>query len=244
MVPPGPRPRYPLVAGVDGCRSGWLVATARALDAGDPEVVAIDVVGRFEDVVERVRSGELTAVAVDMPIGLARVDRRACDGAARAALGPRRSSVFPAPIRAVLDATDFESAATRSRAVSGRGLTIQTWNLIPKIREVDAAVDPVLQDRVREAHPELAIARLLGRPASFPKRTAAGRAERLRALEGLALEGLAAGADPPTPRGAAPDDVIDALALTTTAALMAIGQVVSLGDGSVDDRGLVMEILA
>ncbi len=202
------------------------------------EVIALEVVTNFEEVVARMRAGDLAAVAVDMPIGLPTTERRASDGAARALLGPRRSSVFPTPIRAVLDEVDHETASARSRALSGRGISIQAWNLAPRIREVDGALTPTDQECVREAHPELAIARLLGHPAVHPKRTAAGRTERL-----VALGDLASWATGPTPRGAAPDDVIDALALTTTAQRMVTGEVVALGDGALDDRGFRLEVL-
>jgi predicted RNase H-like nuclease len=167
-----------------------------------------------------------------MPIGLPDNAPRACDVAARRLLGPRRSSVFPAPVRDVLLAVDYPNALVRSRAACGRGLSIQTWNLVPRILQVDAAMTPALQDRVRETHPELCFARLGAGPLTHPKRRAAGRAERIALV----------GTPPSTPRGAATDDVLDAIALAHGAAGFARGAGRSVGDEAVDRRGLRMEI--
>jgi predicted RNase H-like nuclease len=136
----------------------------------------------------------------------------------------------------VLDATSYPDALARSRAIDGRGLSTQAWNLVPKIRELDAAIDPELQAVVREAHPELAFARLLGEPCPSPKRAADGLASRCETLE-LWWSG------PWRLAGARPDDVADAVALTRTAARMARGEVEMLGDGARDARGLRMEVV-
>ncbi len=224
-----------LVAGVDGCRSGWVVVTATgAAGAGRPP--SIEVVGSFAEVAAR----PLAMIAVDMPIGLPRVGPRACDRAARRVVGPRRSSVFPAPVRAVLDAVDYPDALRRSRAVSGQGLSKQAWFLVPKIAEVDAVVRRDGQERIAEAHPESAFATIAG---DFlpPKRTAEGRARR-RALVRAALGDLEGLLDTPPPAGAAVDDVLDAAVLVWTARRLLAGAAVVLGGDPPDEAGLRMEI--
>ncbi len=145
-------------------------------------------------------------------------------------------------MRPVLGAVSYAEAVARSRAACGRSLSVQTFNLLGAIAEVDAAMSPALQERLTEAHPELAFADLLGHPAVHPKRTAAGRAERLGALAAVVdgAELLLAHLPP----GVAPDDVLDACALTWTARRLAAGRAERLGDGSVDRRGLRMEIAA
>lgn len=156
-----------------------------------------------------------------MPIGLPdQPQTRTCDRDARRLLGPRRSSVFPAPARAHLAAAAFGEVG---------GLSIQAWNLVPKVREVDEAWEP----RVREVGPEVSFAALAGAPMAHPKRTAAGQAERLAAL------GLDAA---PRLRGAKPDDVLDALACAWTAARIAAGTAQSYGDGTIDARGRPMTL--
>jgi predicted RNase H-like nuclease len=65
-----------------------------------------------------------------------------------------------------------------------------------------------------------------------PKRTPDGASERIAVV----------GDPPPTPPGAARDDVLDAMALAHSAAAMVAGHAWCLGDGAVDGRGLRMEI--
>ncbi|MCU1600495.1 MAG: hypothetical protein JWO22_1204 [Frankiales bacterium] len=155
-------------------------------------------------------------VAVDIPLALP-VDgtRRACEVQARARLGAARSSVFFAPPLPVLDARDHGHASELSRAAGSLGVSIQTWNIVPKIREALALSGG---GRLLEVHPELSF-RALG-AVTHPKKTAAGRAER-RALLG----------DPVLPQGIAPaEDMLDALACATTAARWLRGAADVLGE--------------
>jgi len=173
------------VGGLDGCRAGWVLATADVVD-GHPVrgTATATVVASFTEALGLVVDGTLEALGVDMPIGLPASGARAADRAARQRLGPRRSSVFPTPVRPVLGAADYPDALARSRAVDGRGLSKQAFNLLPRIAEVDAAMTPAGQDAVFECHPETAFARLAGGPLGTTKREAAGRAERLALLAG------------------------------------------------------------
>jgi predicted RNase H-like nuclease len=158
-----------------------------------------------------------------MPVGLpARPGRRACDTEVRRQLGPRRSSVFPAPSRAALSARAFADA---------RGLSMQAWNLVPKVREVDRAWEP----RVVEVCPELSLALMAGGPMAWPKRRVEGLAERLVAL-GIDAQ--------PRIVGASADDVVDALACLWTARRITAGAAATFGDGEVDDLGRPMLVHA
>ena len=209
-----------IVAGVDGCRGGWAVA----LGSIDNKPLEVCVVPTFADVLAL----GADAIAIDMPIGLADAGRRACDIEARRRLGPRRSSVFPAPLRPMLEATTYQDAMAIG------GLSKQAYNLLPKIREVDALITPHRQRTIVEAHPELCFTRLLGQPCRASKRTPAGRIERQMVVS-LSID------RPPT--GAAWDDVLDACALVETARRLVSGAVERLGDGSRDRRGLRCEIV-
>ena len=192
--------------------------------ATGPGLEDVRVVPTLAGVLGDVRAGRLAGVGIDMPIGLPAVPGpRACDVAARRVLGGRRSTVFPAPARCFLG-RPWEEV---------RGLSKQAFHLLPKIAEVDALVDPSVQDRVFEVHPELAFARLTGAVLVDPKRTAAGRAARVAAL-GLPSV--------PRLRGAAVDDVLDALAVWHSTVAIVNGQANAVGDGARDERGLEMVI--
>ena len=238
---PAPSPTF--VAGVDGCRTGWVVAVAEVAADG-PVVRSVAVEPTLGPLLDRAGRGEVQVVALDMPVGLSADGPREADRAARAALGPRRSSVFPAPVRAVLEATDHADAVRRSRAACGAGIPVQAWHLVPKVREVDELVrtaSPEVRDAVRESHPELAFAVLGDGPCAHPKRTVAGRRERLARLRPWVPDRWTAPSR--TPAGAARDDVLDALALAVRAAqwLGPGPEAVVLGDGT-DEHGLRMQV--
>ncbi len=220
--------------GVDGCRGRWAVVTATPGGHLGAELAA-----DLAPLIARVRTGEVAAMAIDMPIGLLADRPRPADRAARALLGPRRSSVFPAPVRAVLGAADYTEACARSRAASGKALSKQTFNLLGAIGHLDALLTPADADRIVEAHPELAFARLGGEPAPA-KRTAEGRRHRLRLLTealGPPLEELVAASDVPT------EDLLDATALILTARHVVAGSEHRLGDGVVDETGKPVQVV-
>jgi predicted RNase H-like nuclease len=230
--------------GIDGCRGGWIVvASDEALST-----LSFTVVDDLSPVIARAARGEVV-IAVDMPIGLSDSGPRACDLEARRVLGrPRASSVFPAPCRAALAATTYRRACRLSRRALGVALSLECFNILPKIREVDALMTPGRQAFVREVHPELVFALLSGRGRGLvePKRTAAGERVRLRLLRKVVPR-----FDPGAVRArlglarVARDDVIDAVACLVAARRIAKGEARVLPDGAVfrDARGLRMEII-
>jgi predicted RNase H-like nuclease len=192
---------------------------------------------------------------IDMPIGLVTNGRaeRVCDRAARALLGrPRASSVFRPPCRGALGAQSYGLACELNRQHTGVAMSMQTWNIAAKIRELDdaLAVDPTLADRLREAHPELCLWGLsAGRAMAHNKRTLQGRSERLqllRTLDPACLHHVEAMARTHPRRALGHDDIVDAtvLALTAAAALRNPGCRRRLPAASErDDHGLPMELL-
>ena len=77
-------------------------------------------------------------VCIDMPIGLSENGVRACDQAARRQLGPRASSVFPAPPRLALEEAAYADINSESKRRFGRGVSKQAFYLLPKIRELES----------------------------------------------------------------------------------------------------------
>lgn len=199
----------PQATGADGCRGGWVVA--RYDGAGYSFSFAED----FAAVVE----GAPGVVAVDMPVVLADDGApRECDALAKRRLGRRASTIFPAPARPLLACSSYPEALARSRALYGRGLSVQTYHLFPKIREVQP-----FAARVVEAHPELAFLEMNGGVELPPKKTDEGRTLRAALLGGVEKVRLA---------GAGRDDVLDAAAVAWTAWRVARGEAGRLGEGA------------
>ncbi|MGY2048390.1 DUF429 domain-containing protein [Methylobacterium sp. JK268] len=171
-------------------------------------------------------------VAVDIPIGLPErvgVGGRRAEALVRPLLGARRASVFPTSSRAVVEAPDYARAIALARAIQPFAPSPPANALFPRIRAVDALLRARadLRERVYEVHPELAFARLHGAPLPLPKRIPEGAALR-RAL--LARSGLGDAAEAAAPRGAKPDDLLDALACLLVARGIARGRGVSYPD--------------
>ena len=238
-----PSPSAPLVAGVDAAKGGW-VMTVTSTDPGS--AVAFSLRPSFADVWAEAQNQGAVAVGVDMPIGLPGQERRRSDVEARELLGPRRSSLFWTPPLCVLNVADHAEANRLSRVETSRGLSIQAFHLLPKVREVRAVLAPEdlgphAKPQVAEVHPETSFAVLANRPMAASKRQPAGQAERLAALapEFDNLDG-----EPPLLKGATLDDLLDAAAAAWTARRMATGSARILGQGEIDPTGYSMAIWA
>ncbi len=232
------------VAGVDGCRGGWIVVLR---PAGDPAKALVRLVPQFRDVLELPEAPIM--IAIDIPIGLPDISGlggRRCDIEARRPLGARKSSVFAVPARAAVAELDYGAACRAAQRHSDppRKISKQTFNLFAKIREVDALMTPALQDRVRECHPELVFWRLNGqRPLELPKKVNDGLALRRRLLVQAGYPNAIFSRQSIPKSAAGADDVIDAFANATAAADMVLGTAHRVPDTPLcDGRGLRMEI--
>jgi predicted RNase H-like nuclease len=244
-TPPTPTARW--VAGVDGCRAGWVVVL-RDLDA---QIQLARVVPDFGAVLALPEAPAV--IAVDVPIGLLSTGRaggRACEVLARQLLGARASSVFSAPTRTALAAfrsgSSYRTVSTANRGgvVTAPGLSQQTFAILPKIDEVDAALVPAAERIVHEVHPELCFAEANGgTPMAHPKRKTAGRTERDALLGNLGFVSplLLLGAK--LPKGTKADDVLDACIACWTAERVARGAaIVTPSAPPTDACGLRMEL--
>jgi predicted RNase H-like nuclease len=177
-------------------------------------------------VAEVEEAGAVDGIGIDIPIGLVDARVRSVDVAARAYVGPRRASVFPAPHPAVLHLDDH-AEVNRSLVALGRPrISVQAFHLFPRIRE---AVALAHDERVFEAFPEASFRALAGRPIGSPKKTWNGQADR-RALLAAASPPIAV----PDHLGAAGevpvDDVLDAAAAAWSALRYAAGRAEAHGD--------------
>jgi len=169
--------------GVDGAPVGWVSVILEGDGIQDPALqVAVAPHRTAAEWAEKAEGAD--GILVDIPIGLPDgPEGRACDVAVRSMLGPRRASVFSPPTRGALAATTYREALQLQRAHTGTGFSIQAWNLVPRIREVDLGIRSGWP-RVYEAHPELLFMAMAGgTPMALPKRTPDGREERWQVLE-------------------------------------------------------------
>jgi predicted RNase H-like nuclease len=238
------------VAGMDGCKAGWIAAFAGA----DHEDVRVRVMRHFANIFAAPE--EPCLVAVDIPIGLpARIgpQGRGPERAVRPLLGDRQSSVFAVPSRAAIYARDYREACRVGLETSDppKKVSKQLFMIAPKIREVDEALRgaPALIDRVFEVHPEVAFWQLNGgRALTEPKKVkgrpfAPGLALRRRLLAGPGFSKAAT--EEAAPPGAAADDLLDALACAAIARRILNRVAVPFPDPPLrDDFGLPVAIWA
>lgn len=234
------------VAGLDGCKAGWVMVTWSGNPEASPEATLIT---HFRDAL----ASAAKIMAVDMPIGLPQLSGRTCERETRARLGERQSSVFAVPSRAAIMQEDYYTSCQVNLENSNppRKVSKQCFMLFPKIREIDAIITPELQSRVWEVHPELCFWTMNGgQPVPLAKkiksRPSPGGMELRRDLlarNGFPIDRLQ---HPSWPKSqVAEDDILDACACAWSAARIARGEHVSMpAEPEFDARGLRMQISA
>jgi predicted RNase H-like nuclease len=229
------------VTGVDACRRGWVAVSldvpervagqaradgASAVPAGGGCRVGPARVGA--SLAELLAESGACVVGIDMPLGLLESGWREADRVARGRLGPRRSSVFAIPPRAVWAEPDYRAANQRCRKLTGQGFSIQAWGLRAKLLEADR-YRRTCAHPLYEVHPELAFGAMAGTPLAHSKHTEAGRDLR---GELLARTGIVAPRVPLAPV----TDVLDAAAVAWSAWRIATGRAVTVPDRPQRDR--------
>lgn len=211
--------------GVDAAgRAGWIGVVID--DGGFVAAHLAAALPVLIDDAERALGTTLGAIGVDIPIGLVDARVRSVDVAARAYVGPRRSSVFPAPHPAVVHLDDHAQVNEALVAVGRPRISVQAFHLFGRIREASALAP---DGRVFEAFPEASFRALAGGPLVSAKKTWNGQAHR---------RALLVGATPPVvipddlgPAGLVPvDDVLDAAAVAWSALRYEKGDADVLGD--------------
>lgn len=234
-----------MFVGVDGCKKGWII-----VELTDDDNWKVDIFPDIASLWNECKRASL--ILIDIPIGLrdSGCDERHCDKKAREMLGPKRaSSVFPAPCRGALDASSYEQACQINKRMTGRKLSLQTWSILPKIREVNNLLinDALSRSHIRETHPEVCFWALAGgRPMLHSKKKKEGRSKRLELLKTIypqTEEVIKYASKNWLRRDLALDDVLDALVASITARkgfdkLLSIPEVPEF-----DSYGLPMEIV-
>ena len=228
--------------GIDGCRGGWI---AVSIAAGQRSFAIVPSLADISGLAE-------ARAMIDIPVGLPERGYRACDTQARQMLGVAAPRVFLGARRKLLSflPEDFLGASLAERgaalaaanaAAKGageKGISVQLWNILPKIREVDRTITPEMQDRLRESHPELVFQRLAGGNVLPRKKSPEGRRLRRDIVAAAGFADIELWLSRLRKTGAAADDLLDACAL----ALAAREPGGTLRCAATDARGLRMEI--
>jgi predicted RNase H-like nuclease len=201
------------VVGVDMAAGGWAVVVLE-----ENRVVEAFRSDRFAEAL----LVESEVVGVDIPVGIPAASPRPADVAARRFVGPRASSVFPTPVRAVLEALTYEDARQIAVELTGKSVSAQSYALRHRILEVDEIA--LRDERVIEVHPEVSFSELAGGPLRSKHRLE-GLVERRALLLAAGIE-----VSQSVPRIAEPD-LLDATIVAWTARRYAQGEALPLPEG-------------
>jgi predicted RNase H-like nuclease len=237
---PGPRLSalpYQILAGVEPCAGGWLVAPGNLQGINLAPQPAY-VLGSLADVLDYRPS--FSVVALHAPVGQmdSPDERRTCDMSAKELLGLRGGAVVTAPSRKLLDARTFEEAKEIDPT-----LDIVRWRSLPKAAEAIREVQSWRQRAVWEVNPELGFRQMNeGVSLRFGRRTVHGLQER-RALLVAKLPG-AERVLADRPRGVREGKLLDALADLWTSRRIVARAITRLADPPVwDGDGVRMDIV-
>ena len=166
------------IAGIDGSKGGWVCVSGYE---NNYKELKFEKLKEFNDI----KSENFNLVLVDIPIGLdidLKKGGRIVDKLARKELLTNKSSIFNAPSRLVLEATNYEEA-NKINKNKGMGLSKQSWNLVKKIKEVDDFIRNSNKTIIFESHPEIIFQVMKRDKVSTKKKNDEGIIERRNLLE-------------------------------------------------------------
>lgn len=160
--------------GIDGCHGGWVVT--HLSKSSTPHSYTIPSLRPFIE-----SAPKQAVILIDMILDLNdQPTSRAFDRIAKKMLGKWHSRVFPAPPLTALRAKTYPEACQLSQLAMGKKISIQCYNLFPKIKELQAITDT----RLKEYHPEIAFMQLNnGSVLPESKKTVEGRKKRMQIIE-------------------------------------------------------------
>ena len=230
-----------IIAGIDGCKQGWIMIKF------DQEKYSYGIYMHIEELVEE--NPTIQRILIDMPIGLSSKDYpRTIDKSLRAALIPRQSTVFNPACREAVALADYEAAKKKNIEIEGKSLSIQSFFIQKKIKEIDDFLlqkEPSLE--LIESHPEFCFKHLNPNKSVLlsKKSTEEGIADRLSILTsyddrlGVLYQEILAQS---LRKNVKKDDILDAMCLCLVNQL-AKNQLHFLVDQNpVDERGIAIRI--
>jgi len=208
--------------GIDGTRRGWITA---------------EYTGKTWKIEfhEKLSSIEFDKALIDIPVGLPEASTRKCDEKARKFLSPERHySIFNCPVREAVYAETYEEACEINERKTGKRISKQAWNIVPKIREADAEAG---KRELKESHPEVFFKSIDSESVNESKSSEKGLKDRRKVLERFGDVSII---ESFSQEDVTEDDLVDAMALSLGAEfeLTNIPE-----DPEVDSKRLEMSIL-
>lgn len=226
---------------MDGCPDGWLMFY------GFNNEFDFQLIPSIEDAIPIFE--ECSNIFIDIPIGLSSMEyKRQVEGQMRKLLKGRASTIFSPPCREALQVDDHPTANKVNRQVTGKGLSVQAFNISKKIAEVDDFLGNKRNFKLQESHPEICFKILKGKVLQTKKNTTEGQQERKDVISSLcpsldrSIE-KALGQYPKTQ--VRPDDIIDAAILCLSAQIgLAFNTLIWKDPDSMDHEGIEVGIVA
>jgi len=226
------------ILGIDGSKNGWVGVKQNLKHEGSSKVL-------FSNKLIDFISLDIELIIIDMPIGLDKNIQqggRLVDKEARKKLLKRKSSIFNAPIRDVLKAKSYNEANSISKS-KGLGISKQSWNLVPKINELDQIMQIKIRPQIYESHPELCFQTMNEDELRFSKKENLGIKERKKILIKNGFDRKFLNKNLKKNKNYHPDDFLDACALSWTAKRVINQQNLNLPeDPEKDELGIIMQI--
>lgn len=243
--------------GVDGCRAGWFAVFLEGDLEGKNEDSCswkVELFPEFSCLVDFLKNNYGQAeplTLIDIPIGLKTGGdgERLSDTGARNILKARKSSIFPVPCREAIYEETYEKACEVNERLTGKCISKQAWNIVPKIRDVDSFLikNENFREKVREVGPEICFQSFAGFPMKHPKKKVEGFLERKEALGSICAfsdEIVGYALSSYRRKDLAKDDILDALAAALTAKIGSrYGFVYVPHEPETDSKGLKIQML-
>ena len=226
------------ILGIDGSKNGWVGVKQNAKREDFSEII-------FKEKLIDFLSTDIKLIIIDMPVGLDKNIRqggRLVDKEARKKLLKRKSSIFNAPIRDVLKAKSYDEANTISKS-KGLGISKQSWNLVPKINELDQILQIKIRPQIYESHPELCFQTMNDGELKFSKKEKLGIKERRNILTKNGFDKKFLDRNLKKNKNFHSDDFLDACALSWTAKRIMNEKNINLPeDPKKDELGIIMQM--
>ena len=137
------------IVGIDGCKSGWF-----SVWENQDERIHSSIFSSLNELKNFFKNESQLIIGIDMPVVLSEAIPRQADQLARKLLSKKASSVFTAPTPEMLDQPNYEKASLVSKRLFGKSMSLQSWYLFPKIKDVQTMIHH--EDiQIYEIHPEL-----------------------------------------------------------------------------------------